>query len=294
MQTNLDRINSTNSQARAALGSRPRRPALRTASGRGIQEHTYPPNYRRDPTGLDGSSRMILGASGAALVWYGLRQETALRWPLALLGAGLLYQGVSGNNAFDQLPMIEHVPVAKHLTSEPAQLRIRKTLTINRPVEDLYTYWRRLENLPSFMRHVKSVQDLGGGRSHWVVNVLRDTDLEWEAQITVDRPNEMIAWETLPDARVQNRGYVKFIPTARGTEVSVSIEYDPPGSIIGRLAGGAVKFIAADQVKEDIFNFKRLMEAGRLPTTKGQSAARPEAWQHHELRYQESRYQGSR
>jgi uncharacterized membrane protein len=284
-----------NSQSR--YGPVPRTGAIPSAQhvrrGNGIQEHTYPPNYRREPTGIDGSARLVLGASGAALVWYGLRQESALRWPLALFGAGLLYQGVSGNNMFDQMPMIERVPVAKHLTSVPAQLRIRKTLTVNRPAEDLYTYWHRLENLPTFMHHVKSVQNLGEGRSHWVVNVLRDTELEWDAQITVDRPNEMIAWETLPEARVQNRGYVKFIPTPHGTEVSVSIEYDPPGSVIGRLAGGAVKFIAAEQVKEDILNLKRLMETGRIPTTEGQPAARPEAWHQHELRYGRERYYGS-
>lgn len=277
-------------------GYRPRdgrRNSRRNSRGIGIQERTFPPNYRRAPTGLDGMPRTLLSVGGAALAWYGLRQRGARRWPLTLIGAGLLYQGMTGQNMFDQVPMIERVPVAKHLTSTPAQLRIRKTLTVNRPVEDLYNYWHQFENLPTFMRHVKSVETLGNGRSRWVVNVLRDMELEWDAQITVDRPNEMIAWETVSNGpvqtSVQTRGYVKFIPTPRGTEVSVSIEYDPPGALLGRLAGGAVKFIAAQQVKEDIHNFKRLMEAGRLATTRGQSAARAEAWHHFEQRQFEQR-----
>src|SRR5690606_41716145 len=112
-----------------------------------------------------------------------------------------------------------------------------------------------------------------------ILNVLDNMEMEWEAQITVDRPNEMIAWETMPDADLQHKGYVKFIPTARGTEVSVSMDYDPPGTMLEKLMGGAVRFIAAQQIKEEIRNFKRIMEAGEIPTTKGQPAARREAWQ---------------
>jgi uncharacterized membrane protein len=96
----------------------------------------------------------------------------------------------------------------------------------------------------------------------------------------------MIAWETLPGATVANRGYVKFIPAPgnRGTEVSVALEYDPPGAAIGLAAGEMVKFIAAHDIEEDIRAFKRMMEAGEVPTTQGQPAARPQAWQQHEQR----------
>jgi uncharacterized membrane protein len=228
---------------------------------------------------MDHLQRWVSGVGGAALLWYGLRQHGIARWSLAAAGAGLLYQGVSGDNLLDRVPVAQEIPVVRQLSSAPTQLRIRKSLTVNRPASELYAYWRNLENLPNFMRHVKSVRELGEGRSHWVVGVLNDMELEWDAQITQDRPNEMIAWETLPDAQIQNRGYVKFISTPRGTEVSVSLEYDPPGSMLGRFAGGAVKFIAEQQIKEEIRSFKRLMETGELPTTKGQPAARPSAWQ---------------
>jgi uncharacterized membrane protein len=251
---------------------------------RGLQEHTFPPNRRMEPEGMDDIQRWVAGVGGAAILWYGLRQRGMSRWPLAALGAGLLYQGIAGDNLLDRIPVAQDIPVVRQMTSAPTQLRIRKSLTVNRPADELYAYWHNLENLPTFMKHVKSVQDLGGGRSHWVVNVLTDMELEWDARITEDRPGEMIAWETLPEAQVQNRGYVKFIPTARGTEVSVSIEYDPPGAMLGRFAGGAVKFIAEQQIKEEIRNFKRLMETGEIPTTDGQPAARPEAWHQLEQR----------
>jgi len=248
----------------------------------GLQEHTYPPNYREPSDDMDNLQRWVSGLGGAALLYYSLRQDNLSRWPLAALGAGLVYQGVSGNNLLDHIPVVtpllNETPIVNRLTTrEPSDLHIRTSLTINRPAEELYAYWRKLENLPQFMSHVESIQDLGNGQSHWVVNVIRDMKLEWDARIITDRPNEMIAWETLPEASLQNRGYVKFIPTSHGTEVSVSLEYDPPGAAAGALAGRALKFIAKHQVKEEIRNFKRLMETGDLPTTDGQSSGREES-----------------
>jgi uncharacterized membrane protein len=240
---------------------------------RGLQEHTLPPNRRMEPEGMDELQRLVSGVGGAAILWYGLRRNDMVGWPLAALGAGMVYQGISGNNLLDHIPVAQEIPVVRQLTSAPTQLRIRKSLTINRPANELYDYWRNLENLPTFMKHVKSVHDLGDGRSHWVVEVVNNVRLEWDARITEDRPNEMVAWETLPEATLQNRGYVKFISTARGTEVSVSLDYEPPGAMVGRFAGGVVKFVAEQDIKEEIRNFKRLMETGELPTTEGQPAA---------------------
>jgi len=248
----------------------------RTQVEPGLQEHTFPPNRRTEPAGMEGLERWVSGLSGAALLWYGAQQRGFSRWPLALAGVGLVYQGVSGDNLLDRVPIAQQIPVVRQLTSAPTQLRVRKSLTVNRPANELYEYWRNLENLPNFMTHVKSVKDLGEGRSHWKVEILDKVPLEWDARMTQDRPNEMIAWETEPDADIQNRGYVKFIPTDYGTEVSVSLEYDPPGAMLGRFAGGAVKFIAEQEIKEQIRNFKRLMETGVLPTTEGQPSGRAE------------------
>jgi uncharacterized membrane protein len=234
------------------------------------------------PSGLDNVQRWVVGTGGAAVLWYGLRREGATRWPLFILGSALLYQGVSGQNLLDQVPGVEYVPVVRQMTSAPTQLRVRKTLTINRPAQELYSYWRNLENLPRFMQHVKSIQTLDDRRSHWVVDVLQKVELEWDAEIIEDRPGEMIAWQTLPDAQLQSMGYVKFVPTARGIEVSVSMNYEPPSALLGRFVGGGVRFIAEQQIKTEIRNFKRLMETGEIATTEGQPAARREAWQQRE------------
>ena len=250
----------------------------------GLREHTQPPNRREPPDEMADRQRWMAAAAGGVMLWQGLRQRNAGKWVMTLLGAGLVYQGVSGNNVLGQLPVVQ--PVVKTLTTAQEGLRVRKTLTINRPAAELYEYWRNLENLPRFMHHVKEVQQLDEGRSHWRVAIMDKMELEWDAEITVDRPNEMIAWGTLPGATVAHRGYVKFIPAPgdRGTEISVALEYDPPGAALGIAAGSMAKFIPAQDIKEEIRNFKQIMEAGAIPTTEGQPACRHEAWRQHALR----------
>jgi len=267
---------------RNAGNSYPQRDRRNYQISRGVQEHSYPPNYHPPSSGMDDMQRWVSGVGGAAVLFYGLRQQNLSRWPLAVLGAGLIYQGVSGHNLLDYLPIHEDEneetsfiePVTNREPHESTELRIRKSVTINRPAAELYSYWRKLSNLPTFMTHVKSVEETSSEQSHWVVDVVHGMQLEWDARITVDRPNEMIAWETLPDSTLQNRGYVKFIPTSYGTEVSVSLEYDPPVAVAGALVGRALKFIPATEIKDEIRHFKALMEAGEIPTTDGQSSAR--------------------
>lgn len=246
---------------------------------RGVQEHTYPPNLVR-PVVVSNSERLLMTAAGGALFFYGLRNPTLGRLLLGLAGMGLAYQGATGGSPVREFVLRQEVARVP-LRGEPAEtaappqrtgIRVKKSMTVNKPAEELYRYWRNLENLPRFMSHVQEVRQLDGTRSEWRVRVLRGMELEWEAEITVDRPNEMIAWETLPGARVHNRGYVKFVPAPRdlGTEVHVSLEYQPPLGPLGQAAAGMFNFITEQQVKEDIRNFKQIMEAGEIPTTEGQ------------------------
>jgi uncharacterized membrane protein len=243
----------------------------------GVQEHTYPPNrqdFPGDSARMRGSERMVSAAAGGVLLWYGLTSHSVTRWLLTLSGAGLLYQGATGQS------LLAQVPVIQDLRPVQSDLRIKKSLTVNRPVEAVYSFWRNLENLPRFMEHVRSVEQLDDVRSHWVVALARGMEFEWDAQILVDRPNEMIAWETLPGAVIYNRGSVKFVqaPGRRGTEVHVSLEYSPPGMIAGRIAASMLNFIPAQRIKEEIRNFKHILEAGEIPTVFGQPAARSSAW----------------
>lgn len=240
-----------------------------TATAIGVKEHTYPPNLRR-PGDLGQTERLLSTAAGGLLLLVGLRNPTPARLVLGMVGLGLIYQGAAGRN------VVESVRTGQPLVAEPNGLRVKKSMTINRPPEELYEYWRSLENLPIFMTHVRSVQRHGAGRSHWVVAGPRGTVIKFDAQITVDRPNEMIGWQTLPGAAVHHRGYVKFVPApaGRGTEVHVAMEYEPPGGEAGKLLGNLLGGVTEQQIQEQIRNFKRIMETGEIPTIKGQPSGR--------------------
>ena len=150
--------------------------------------------------------------------------------------------------------------------------RIEKTLTINKPAAELYQFWHNFENLPHFMKHLKSVQVYDDKRSHWVSNGVLDKAVEWDATITEDRENELIAWASEPGADVNNSGFIRFRSAShdRGTEVTVATEYIPPAGVIGNVVAKLAGEAPEQQIGDDLRRFKMLMETGEIATTEGQ------------------------
>lgn len=142
-------------------------------------------------------------------------------------------------------------------------VKIERLITINRPPAEIYSFWRQLENLPRFMRHVESVTQRGDGVSHWVVKTALDQTLKWEAKIIEDKPGQMISWQSLEGADMENAGSVWFTPAkdGRGTTVKVAMKYSPPG---GKLIARMAKFFggnAGQEMEEDLSKLKTLLES---------------------------------
>jgi len=160
-------------------------------------------------------------------------------------------------------------------SAAPAQPTRTAAITVTRSPQDVYGYWRRLENLPRFMPHLQSVAETGQQTSHWVVAAL-GTTVEWDATITEDVPGERIAWRAVENADVPNEGDVTFTagPGGRGTEVRVSMAYDPPA---GKLGATFAKLLGTDpgqRLQADLRRLKQLLETGEIPTTAGQPSGR--------------------
>src|SRR4051812_11578050 len=100
-------------------------------------------------------------------------------------------------------------------------VRVDKAITINKPIGEVYAFWRRLDNLPRFMRHLQSVTVQDDMHSHWAVKAIAGKVLEWDAEIIEQRDNEMISWRSAPGADVDNAGSVWFtsVPGGEGTMV---------------------------------------------------------------------------
>ncbi len=146
---------------------------------------------------------------------------------------------------------------------------VRAAVTVHRPPEDVYRYWRDLENLPSFMYHLESVTAGADGRSHWVANAPVGQPVQWDAQITEDEPNKRIAWQSLPGSSIQNGGSVEFTPVVDGTEVRVKIGYQMPGGALGKAAATLLGESPDQQINDDLRRFKQILETGQVLRSDG-------------------------
>jgi uncharacterized membrane protein len=145
-------------------------------------------------------------------------------------------------------------------------VRVQMSLTINQPPEAVYRFWRDFQNLPRFMSHLEDVQVTGEQSSHWRAKVPTGTTVEWDAQITEDRPNEVIAWRSLASSTMEHSGSVRFKPApgGRGTEITVEMWLNLPGGVIGTTIAKLFGSAPEQFVSEDLRRLKQLMETGEL------------------------------
>jgi uncharacterized membrane protein len=156
-------------------------------------------------------------------------------------------------------------------------VRVEHVTTVNKPIEEVYAFWRRFDQLPRFMRHLESVEHVGDGRTRWRAKAPAGTTVEWEADIVTEREPDWIAWQSVPGSGIQNSGSVRFerAPGARGTEVRVQLEYRPPAGAIGRGIAWLFGEEPGQQVKEDLHRFKQLMETGEIAVSEGTGLWQP-------------------
>ncbi|MDP0499909.1 MAG: SRPBCC family protein [Verrucomicrobiota bacterium JB022] len=230
-----------------------------------------PPASGSSHINVSNPERIISAVGGLALTAFAFRQRQP--WLGLLMGAaggGLLYRGLSGHCPLssavgrDTAPTQSARPISAHVTE-----------TILAPREEVYRYWRQLENLPRFMHHVVKVSEYDERTSHWVAHLPGGRGrVSWDAEIHYDEPEERIAWRSVPGAAVDNAGEVQFVdsPGGYGTEVHVHISYRPPVGAIGLVMGKALNKSFEQMVKEDLQRLKENLETEHAPVETGMPA----------------------
>jgi uncharacterized membrane protein len=201
---------------------------------------------------------------GAALVAAGLSRRNLPGLLMAGLGGLLVLRGVGGHcKMYDSMGVT--TCSLKHRSGVPGQTghKIEKTVTIARPPEELFRFWRNVENLPEFMEHIESVRMIDDRMSHWTVRGPAGHRLEWDAEIVNEHPGEMISWQTLPGADVQSAGTVRFTPAGdgRSTVLRVVLEFRPPGGSLGARIARLFGKDPAGQLEHDLSRLKRIIES---------------------------------
>jgi uncharacterized membrane protein len=232
------------------------------------------PVLRRQNVGE--TERKVSLISGLGLLSYVLiqRPRRKIAIPMALEAAYMLYRGASGHCVVYQA-----LEVNRSLEGNRG-IRVQRSVTVNKPREEIFRTWRNFENLPRFMEHLQSVRvDEGNTRlSHWVAKSPFGGVIEWDSEITDERENEYLAWQSLPGSTVESTGVAQFSDAVggRGTVVSVLMQYNPPAGSMGAAIAKLLGEEPGQQVRSDLYHFKQFMEAGEIATVQGQSSGRDE------------------
>lgn len=214
--------------------------------------------------------RLSSGALGLALAVFGLSRRGPLGALLAVAGGGLVVRAATGHCPFNEAAGLGEED--KNAAPWNRSIRVRQSITIMRPRQEVYAFWRKLENLPRFMRHLEAVVETDAKRSDWTAVAPAGRQVCWTAEITDEAIDERIAWRSIEGADVPNEGVVRFedAPGGRGTVVRVELSYSPPAGALGAFFAKLFGEEPKGQIADDLRRLRSLLEAGEVPTTEGQ------------------------
>jgi uncharacterized membrane protein len=200
------------------------------------------------------SSRLLAGIGAGYMLIYGMARGGFIGSLAQAVGVVLGARAVTNMNLKRMVGMGE----------DEGSIRVRKTININAPVEEVYDLWSNFENFPRFMSNIEDIKDMGNGRSHWVVKGPAGSKVEFDAVLTENRPNEVVAWKTIEDSSVKHTGQVRFKEGMHeGTQVNVNMAYTPPAGIVGHTVASVFGKDPKSAMDDDLVRMKSLLEEGK-------------------------------
>ncbi len=168
-----------------------------------------------------------------------------------------------------------------------------RSVTIARPRQELFEFWRDFENLPVFMENIEAVERKGGNRTIWRIKAPGNRTVDVETEIAREVEGELIAWRSIPGSDIDTEGRVEFrdAPGERGTRVTAIVAYDPPGGAIGKAIAKLFLREPSIQMRHDLKRFKMLMETGEIATSarrRSETRAAKQAEKSHEREREEA------
>jgi uncharacterized membrane protein len=200
------------------------------------------------------AERLLMAASGAYILYNGLnRKEKSLAQ--SGVGGAMLLRGITG-----YCPVYD---VMEHLKKDKSQnVNIRVNSVINKPISEVYAFWRNLENLPKFMNHLQSVKSINHTISEWTAKGPAGIGrLSWKAEIVKDEKEKLLSWNSLPESSIENTGKVVFKPKGKATELDITISYRAPLGVLGEGAAKLLNPYFQKIVNDDILNLKEYLES---------------------------------
>jgi uncharacterized membrane protein len=207
------------------------------------------------------------GAAGGSLIALASRKGGLFGALLGLGGAFLLFKAVqNGRSQPKRLPSTSVSGRDVHLSS---------SVVVDRPARDIYDFWRDFSNLPRVMSFLEEVRPEEGNVSHWVARVPAGPSLEWDSEVIEDLPGHRLSWRSLEGSEINTWGSVIFEPRAdgKGTEVSVTLNFNPPGNSAGNAAAHFLKGLESSVLSNNMRNLKAHLEGGTTALHSGKGGS---------------------
>ena len=220
---------------------------------------------------------LAIGAATSLLV-AGMRRRSAIGTVAALSSVPLLYRGIAGRwpqvfNGSEARSTGTRSNTKRALAGDRG-VHVRESIRLELPVAEVYRFWRHLANLPKFMSHLDQVTESSDGQSHWIAKGPAGLGVEWDARIVNEVDGKVIGWQSMPGSDVDSAGSVNFdsVSNGRSTQLSVHLQYSPPGGKAGALIASLFGKEPSQTVREDLRRLKQLLEAGEVPIATPASA----------------------
>lgn len=220
-------------------------------------------------TNVGAAERILSVFSGAYLLLHSISKEKGNTME-GTAATYLLLRGVTGF-----CPLYQAMGKTE-IGQTPQNINIRTILTVNRPRHQVYAAWRKLDDLPLFMKHLHKVTQLDEENSEWEAYVPGGLGtISWKSHIVKDDPGATLSWQSLPGSTVENAGKIEFRDAGdTGTEVHVVISYHAPLGLVGEKAARLVNPVFEKMVREDVNDFKTYIETGEISSVEEQPSRR--------------------
>lgn len=200
------------------------------------------------------SERLLMIAAGSYLLYRALKKDDKRKVMEGITAGTMLFRGISG-----------YCPAYDVITSSGLlkghNVSISTTLSVNKPIQEVYSSWRQLENLPLFLKHIESVNEVDQYISEWKAKIPGGIgSIKWKAEILMDEPNKLLSWHSVPGSKINNSGKVKFTDKGGSTDIDLTLSYQAPLGAAGKAAAKLLNPLFEKMLKNDIESFKEYIE----------------------------------
>ena len=235
-----------------------------------------PPAFGTSTVNVGTAERIASAIGGAALTIMALRDlKSPSGISMLITGGFLLSRGLTGYCSVNKAMGRN----TAHKANSPVE--VKTTVSLDRPRHEVYSFWRKLENLPRFMKHLEKVEEIDQTRSRWTAKGPAGVgSVSWEAEILEDSQNEFISWRSVAGSTVDNAGQVRFVETPMGTDIKVRMTYRLPAGDVGGIAAKLFSPMAEKMMRDDIRDLKNVLENGGSPGNTSGSKKKNRKQQH--------------